>query len=166
MQSIEDTRGSTSLAEHRYPRVEPVPAPPGGRSLLDVLGDTIERHGDRIAIDAADAVLTYAQLSDAADRLADRQRFAPLPSLGWERAYRSGDLVRETAHGLDFVGRRDQQVKLAGRRLELGEVEAQLRAARGVRAAAVVVQSTAAANKILVGYVVGDVNPEHVRAQA
>jgi non-ribosomal peptide synthetase-like protein len=99
------------------------------------------------------------------DPLLDRERYAALPSLGWERAYRSGDLVRETVHGYDFVGRRDQQVKLAGRRLELGEVEARLRAVRGVRAAAVVVQSTAAANKILVGYVVGDVNPDHVRAQ-
>ncbi len=96
----------------------------------------------------------------------DRERYAALPALGWERAYRSGDLVRETVHGFDFAGRRDQQVKLAGRRLELGEVEARLRAVKGVRAAAVVVQSTAAANKILVGYVVGDVNPGHVRAQA
>jgi non-ribosomal peptide synthetase-like protein len=99
------------------------------------------------------------------DPLLDRERYAALPALGWERAYRSGDLVRETVHGYDFVGRRDQQVKLAGRRLELGEVEAQLRAVNGVRSAAVVVQSTAAANKILVGYVVGDVNPDHVRAQ-
>jgi non-ribosomal peptide synthetase-like protein len=99
------------------------------------------------------------------DPLLEAERFAPLPALGWERAYRSGDLARETVHGLDFAGRRDQQVKLAGRRLELGEVEARLRAVNGVRAAAVVVQSTAAANKILVGYVVGDVNPAHVRAQ-
>jgi non-ribosomal peptide synthetase-like protein len=95
----------------------------------------------------------------------DRERYAALPALGWERAYRSGDLVRETVHGYDFVGRRDHQVKLAGRRLELGEVEAQLAAVKGVRAAAVAVQSTAAANKILVGYVVGEVDPADVRAQ-
>jgi non-ribosomal peptide synthetase-like protein len=95
----------------------------------------------------------------------DRERYAALPALGWERAYRSGDLVRETVHGYDFVGRRDHQVKLAGRRLELGEVEARLAAVKGVRAAAVAVQSTAAANKILVGYVVGEVDPADVRAQ-
>jgi non-ribosomal peptide synthetase-like protein len=95
----------------------------------------------------------------------DRERYAALPALGWERAYRSGDLVRETVHGYDFVGRRDHQVKLAGRRLELGEVEARLAAVKGVRAAAVAVQSTAAANKILVGYVVGEVDPVDVRAQ-
>ena len=95
----------------------------------------------------------------------DRERYAALPALGWERAYRSGDLVRETVHGYEFVGRRDHQVKLAGRRLELGEVEARLAAVNGVRAAAVAVQSTAAANKILVGYVVGEVDPADVRAQ-
>ena len=35
----------------------------------------------------------------------------------------------------------------------------------GVRAAAIVVQTTAAANKLLVAYVVGEVNPIDVRAQ-
>jgi non-ribosomal peptide synthetase-like protein len=94
----------------------------------------------------------------------DAERYAGLPSLGWERAYRSGDIVRDTAEGLQFIGRRDHQVKLAGRRLELGEVEAQLSAVAGVRAAAAAVQKTAAHNKVLVGYVVGDVNPAHVRA--
>jgi non-ribosomal peptide synthetase-like protein len=115
--------------------------------------------------ETGELIIGGAGLARYLDPLLDGERYAALPALGWERAYRSGDLVRETVHGLDFVGRRDQQVKLAGRRLELGEVEAQLRAVKGVRAAAVVVQTTAAANKILVGYVVGDVNPEHVRAQ-
>ena len=46
-----------------------------------------------------------------------------MPALGWERAYRSGDIVRETIDGFEFLGRRDSQVKIAGRRLELGEVE-------------------------------------------
>jgi non-ribosomal peptide synthetase-like protein len=126
----------------------------------------VDEAGEPVALgETGELIVGGAGLGRYLDPQLDRERFAPLSSLGWERAYRSGDLVRETAHGLDFVGRRDHQVKLAGRRLELGEVEAQLRAVRGVRAAAVVVQSTAAANKILVGYVVGDVNPEHVRAQ-
>ncbi|HUN77806.1 MAG TPA: amino acid adenylation domain-containing protein [Solirubrobacteraceae bacterium] len=95
----------------------------------------------------------------------DAERYAALPALGWERAYRSGDVVRETIEGLVFVGRRDRQVKLGGRRLELGEVEARLAAVGGVRAAAAAVQSTAGANGILVGYVVGDVDPVRVRAE-
>ncbi len=99
------------------------------------------------------------------DPVLDAERYAGLPALGWERAYRSGDIVRETIEGLDFIGRRDDQVKLGGRRLELGEVEAQLLAVTGVRAAAAALQSTAGANRILVGYVVGEVDPAHVRTQ-
>ncbi len=99
------------------------------------------------------------------DQELDAERYAPLPALGWERAYRSGDIVRETIEGFEFVGRADNQVKLAGRRLDLGEVEAQLHAVPGVRAAAAAIQTTAGANQILVGYVAGDVNPADVRAQ-
>ena len=49
-------------------RVAAAPA----RSLLDVFGATVRRCGDRVAIDAADAVLTYAELSDASVALAGR----------------------------------------------------------------------------------------------
>ena len=54
------------------------------------------------------------------------------PSLGWERAYRSGDIVRADEAGLLFLGRADEQVKLGGRRIELGEVDAALLALPGV----------------------------------
>ncbi len=90
----------------------------------------------------------------------DAERFAAVPSLGWERAYRSGDIVRETANGLEFVGRSDHQVKIAGRRLELGEVDALLSTAPGVRAAVTVVRESQAGNKLLVSYVLGDAPAE------
>jgi non-ribosomal peptide synthetase-like protein len=126
----------------------------------------LDEDGAPVALgETGELVIGGVGLGRYLDPQLDRERYAALPALGWKRAYRSGDLVRETVHGFDFVGRRDHQVKLAGRRLELGEVEARLAAVKGVRAAAVAVQSTAAANKILVGYVVGDVNPDHVRAQ-
>ena len=76
----------------------------------------------------------------------------------YSRAYRSGDLVRWLPGGqLQCLGRIDRQVKIAGVRIELGEVEAALAAAPGVDsavAAAVAAEGGASAgNKRLVGYV-------------
>ncbi|MEC5180262.1 Pls/PosA family non-ribosomal peptide synthetase [Arthrobacter sp. CG_A4] len=86
------------------------------------------------------------------DPAKDAEKYAPMPSLGWERAYRSGDLVRYEAAGLIFQGRADEQVKLGGRRIELGEIDAALQALPDVAGAAAAVQTTAAGNQILVGY--------------
>jgi amino acid adenylation domain-containing protein len=56
-----------------------------------------------------------------------------------QRAYRTGDRAAWSADGtLRFLGRVDNQVKIAGNRVELGEVEAALRAYAGVRDAAVI----------------------------
>ncbi|MFG1654383.1 Pls/PosA family non-ribosomal peptide synthetase [Micromonospora sp. NPDC049275] len=84
----------------------------------------------------------------------DAEKFAALPALGWQRAYRSGDIVRAEPEGLLFVGRGDEQVKLGGRRIELGEIDAALQALPDVAGAAAAVQRTAAGNQLLVGYVV------------
>jgi non-ribosomal peptide synthetase-like protein len=53
-----------------------------------------------------------------------------------------------------FLGRADEQVKLGGRRIELGEVDAALLTLPGVRGAAAAVRRTRAGNQVLVGYVV------------
>ena len=80
-----------------------------------------------------------------------------MPTLGWERAYRSGDLVREDPEGLVFVGRADDQVKIGGRRIELGEIDsALLAAARASRARRRPCARTGSGNKLLVGYVAVD----------
>ncbi len=88
------------------------------------------------------------------DPAKDAEKFAPMPTLGWERAYRSGDLVVNDPEGLVFVGRADEQVKLGGRRIELGEVDAALQALDGVSGGAAAVRTTPAGNQVLVGYVV------------
>ncbi|MEZ0093076.1 Pls/PosA family non-ribosomal peptide synthetase [Streptacidiphilus sp. EB129] len=86
----------------------------------------------------------------------DAATYAPLESVGWERAYRSGDLVLAEPEGLVFLGRADEQVKLGGRRIELGEVDAVLQSLPGVTGAAAAVRTARGGNQLLVGYLVTD----------
>jgi amino acid adenylation domain-containing protein len=73
------------------------------------------------------------------------------------RMYRTGDLGRHLPDGtLQFIGRRDQQVKLRGFRIELGEVESALLACVGVREAVVLDVDDARDNKQLIAYIVCD----------
>src|SRR5262249_44371929 len=72
------------------------------------------------------------------------------------RLYQTGDRARWSAEGhLEFLGRRDDQVKIHGYRVELGEVELALRGLPQIAEAVVVVQQTLPGDKRLVGYVVG-----------
>ncbi len=78
--------------------------------------------------------------------------FSPEPGA---RIYRTGDRVRWRADGeLDYLGRLDDQVKVRGFRVELGEVEAALGTHPGVDETAVVVRKDLAGGPRLVGYVV------------
>ncbi len=57
--------------------------------------------------------------------------------------YRTGDIVRETPDGqLEYLGRRDSQVKLRGQRIELGEIESRLMSAEGVKNCRVLCRDT------------------------
>ncbi|WP_370076617.1 Pls/PosA family non-ribosomal peptide synthetase [Streptacidiphilus sp. MAP12-16] len=103
--------------------------------------------------ETGELVIAGVGLGRYLDQVKDAERFAPLPSLGWPRAYRSGDLVRADPQGLLFVGRADNQVKIGGRRIELGEIEAALLDLPGVAAAAAMVRRTAGGLDVLVGYV-------------
>ncbi|MYR55679.1 AMP-binding protein, partial [Streptomyces sp. SID625] len=103
--------------------------------------------GWRLAVvDAAGEPVAYGQEGELViagagtgrylDPVKDAERFRPCPALGAPRAYHSGDLVRADPEGLVFVGRADDQVKLGGRRVELGEIDAALLALPAVGAAA------------------------------
>ena len=71
------------------------------------------------------------------------------------RLYRTGDRVRARADGaLEFLGRRDGQVKIRGHRVELGELEAVLGEYGGVAQRVVVRRETPAGDAQLVAYVV------------
>ncbi|MFP6851335.1 MAG: amino acid adenylation domain-containing protein [Pseudomonas sp.] len=68
--------------------------------------------------------------------------FVRYPHIGdGQRLYRTGDLARRRADGqLDFLGRRDQQIKIRGHRVERGEIERVLLGHSEVRDVVVVAQ--------------------------
>lgn len=71
------------------------------------------------------------------------------------RFYRTGDQGRLNEDGwLEILGRNDFQVNVRGMRIEIGEVEYNLRKAPGVRDAVVVAKPDASSEKVLVAYLV------------
>lgn len=113
--------------------------------------------GERVPVgQPGELIIGGVGLARYLDPAKDAEKYAPMPTLGWERAYRSGDIVVHDPVGLLFGGRADDQVKLGGRRIELGEVDSALLALPGVNGAAAAVRRTAAGNQLLVGYVAVD----------
>lgn len=114
----------------------------------------VDRDGRPVAVgEVGELVIGGVGLARYLDPDKDREKYAPMPTLGWSRAYRSGDLVRLQDDGLYFQGRADDQVKVGGRRIELGEVDTALVNLPGVSAGAAAVRKTASGTPLLVGYV-------------
>ncbi|WBO68512.1 Pls/PosA family non-ribosomal peptide synthetase [Streptomyces camelliae] len=117
----------------------------------------VDEAGDPVAYgEQGELVIAGAGTARYLDPAKDAERYRPCPALDAIRAYHSGDLVRADAEGLVFLGRADDQVKLGGRRVELGEIDAALLALPGVRGAAAAVRSTAVGASVLVGYVMAE----------
>ena len=114
----------------------------------------VDRAGEPVGLgDVGELVIGGVGLARYLDPEKDAEKYAPLPSLGWRRAYRSGDLVRLEPDGLYFQGRADDQVKVGGRRIELGEVDSALVNLPGVSGGAAAVRKTGSGTPVLVGYI-------------
>ncbi|WP_345154124.1 amino acid adenylation domain-containing protein [Micromonospora maritima] len=108
---------------------EPVPA--GQEAELHIGGDGV--------------ALGYLDDPDATTA-----RFRPDPFVPGATMYRTGDWARRRPDGeIEFVGRRDGQVKLRGMRIELGEVEALLHADPAVRRCAAAVTGDGHARRLV-----------------
>jgi amino acid adenylation domain-containing protein len=83
------------------------------------------------------------------------EKFVNNPFRKGERMYRTGDLGKWLQDGnLEFIGRKDDQVKIYGHRIELGEVERAVQAHPQVDAAAVIAKVNGQGEKELVAYIV------------
>lgn len=86
-----------------------------------------------------------------------RRSFRTDPHRMGQRLYRSGDFGRWLPDGtMEFLGRRDAQVKVAGFRIEIGEVESALLSVPGVRAGAVVASDGSDRDRRLVAFCSGE----------
>ncbi|MFF7958339.1 amino acid adenylation domain-containing protein [Streptomyces rubiginosohelvolus] len=86
------------------------------------------------------------------------ERFVPDPyGPPGSRLYRTGDLARRGTGGeLEFIGRTDDQVKVRGYRVELGEIETVLARHPGVRDAVVIVREDRSGERQLVAYCIAE----------
>lgn len=149
-------------------------APPIGRAIANVdvhiVSDdgTLVSEGDSGELCVGGAGVARGYLRRPSQTA---ERFVPDSFSGraGARLYRTGDLARAERRGgsIEFLGRIDQQVKIRGLRVELGEIEAVLARHPGV-ASAVVQLARLPAGDMLVAYVVSahdaPVDAESLRA--
>src|SRR5262249_45066492 len=91
------------------------------------------------------------------DLTADQFTPNPFGQRAGTRMYRTGDIVRLLPDGdLEFIGRKDAQVKVRGYRVELGEIEAALMGQPSVRQAAVAVKGEGVDRRLVAYVAAGD----------
>ncbi len=85
-----------------------------------------------------------------------KEKFIPHPFKAGERLYKTGDLAKWLPDGtIEFIGRKDAQVKLRGYRIELGEIEQVVTAQETVKQSVVEV-ITIHNEKHLAAYIVSE----------
>jgi len=83
------------------------------------------------------------------------QKFISNPYEVGERLYKTGDLVKRLEDGgIVYIGRIDNQVKVRGFRIEIGEIEAVLNKFSGIKEAVVILRDDISKEKELVAYLV------------
>lgn len=120
----------------------------------------LDKYGNRLPIGAAGELciagrqvgLGYHKNPEKTAKVFTTNPFDNMP--GYTRLYHTGDVVRELPDGnYDFIGRKDNQIKIRGFRVELSEIEQVIRQFAGVENATVQAFDEAAGGKYIAAYV-------------
>src|SRR5437867_7673442 len=135
------------------PRRDRVPL---GRPINNVQVYVVDEHLSPVPL-GAPGELVFSGLCVGRGYVNDPERtrgaFLADPHREGQRLYRSGDYGRWLPEGkLEFLGRRDTQVKINGFRIEIGEIENKLLRMPGVREGAVVVTGGTEQSRHLVAF--------------
>jgi amino acid adenylation domain-containing protein len=133
---------------------------PLGRPINNVHAYVVDEHLSPVPL-GAPGELVFSGICVGRGYINDPERtrraFLTDPHREGHRLYRSGDYGRWLPEGkLEFLGRRDSQVKISGFRIEIGEIENTLLRLPGVRGGAVVVTERADNSKQLVAFYSGE----------
>ncbi|GAA4543739.1 non-ribosomal peptide synthetase [Pseudonocardia xishanensis] len=136
-ETSDDTNHHVMDAAPEGPRV------PLGRPIANVGITVVDDRGDPVPLGAPGEIV-FSGVCVGRGYIGDPERtraaFVPDPAHPGTRRYRAGDHGRWRPDGtLEFLGRKDTQVKVSGFRIEIGEIENALLAVPGVRDGAVVV---------------------------
>lgn len=155
---LTETSDDTNHAVLRaVPETDRVPL---GRPIANVEVRVVDEHLVPVPLGAPGEIV-FAGVCVGRGYVGDPERtraaFVPDPYHPGRRLYRSGDSGRWLPGGeLDFLGRRDSQVKISGFRIEIGEVENTLLRVPGVRDGAVVVAEGPDRSRYLVAFFTGE----------
>jgi amino acid adenylation domain-containing protein len=129
------------------------PSIPIGRPIANTTVKILDEKGREVPIGIPGELLTGGDglaLRYLNDDALTAERFV---TDGGERLYRTGDLCRWLTDGtIEFVGRRDHQVKVRGFRIELGEIEAVLASHPEVRQSKVAVRGDSSETKRILAW--------------
>ncbi|WP_085031317.1 hybrid non-ribosomal peptide synthetase/type I polyketide synthase [Ensifer aridi] len=134
--------------------------PPIGRPAINTKAYILDRYGNPAPIGAIGELYVggvgvargYINRDELTRELFKPNRFDNEPQ---SRIYRTGDLARYRLDGtIEFLGRKDGQVKIRGSRVELAEIEQCLMEHQSVRACCVTLTEHPDVNARLIAYIV------------
>lgn len=155
------TENTTFTCCYRFPPDWPgISSAPIGRAISNTQVYILDQHMAPVPVGVAGELCIggdglargYVNSSELNEARFVPDPFDPRPG---SRLYRTGDQARFLPDGMiEFLGRTDDQVKMNGFRIHLGEVEAALRQVPGVRDVVVLAEAASHGSKQLLAWVV------------